>query len=165
MTNEERKKKQDEINELPVLYCTKCMSLRIKRKDSKEYILFCANCGADAFHLDSTGIYRWIELCEEKGKSNLIAKKKSVFDDLDELYKQETPECITEAECIENGTASGVKITDYLYRNLFNLERRKPTQNFKNQLTEKAVEQLTEKVMEQLSDCSENNALNQTDNE
>lgn len=166
MTNEERKKKQDKINEIPVLYCTKCMSLKIKRKEGKEYILYCDNCGAGAFDLDSTGIFRWIELCQEKGKSNLIAKKTSVYDDIDDVYKEQAVEKITEAECIENGVAGGVKITDYLYRNLHNLEKRSnPTQNFKNQLTDKAVEQLSENVLTQISDNSDNNALISTDNE
>ena len=163
MTNEERKKKQESINEIPVCYCTKCLSLRIKRK---EHILYCDSCGADAFHLDSTSIFRWQQLCEERGKSHLIAKKTSVFDDIDEVFQEQAVEQITEAECIENGTASGVKITDYLYRNLHNLDRRSnPTEKVLKQITDRTINQLTEKVMEQVANINENNAINSTDNE
>lgn len=166
MTNEEKRKKQDEINEIPVCYCTKCMSLKIKRKEGKEYILYCANCGADAFNLDSTNIYRWQELCEERGKSHLIAKKTSVYDDIDEVFQEQAVEKISEAECIENGVAAGVRVTDYLYRNLHNLEKRSiPTEKVLKQITEKAIDQLTENVMNQISNNNNNNALNQADNE
>lgn len=154
MTNEERKKKQAEIDNINVIYCQKCMSLKIKRKEGKEYILFCDSCGADAFHLDSTNIYRWIELCEERGKSHLIAKKTSVFDDVQEVFEAQATQCITEAECIENGVASGVKITDYLYRNLHNLDKRSnsnPTEKALKQITDKTIEQLTENVLTQIS--------------
>lgn len=166
MTNDEKQKKQDEINEIPIVYCTKCMSLKIKRKEGKEYILYCDSCGASAFDLDTTDIYRWMILTEERKRSELIARKSDIYKDVQEVYKEQAVEKITEAECIENGVAAGVKITDYLYRNLHNLERRSnPTQNFKNQLTEKAVEQLTQNVLTQISDNSDNNAIISTDNE
>ena len=144
------------------------MSLRIKRKEGKEYILYCDNCGADAFHLDQTNIYRWQELCEERGKSHLIAKKTSVFDDVDEVFKQKAGEKISEAECIENGQNSGVRITDYLYRNLHNLDKRSnsnPKEKVLKQITDRTIEQLTEKVLEQIANINENNALNKENNE
>lgn len=163
MSNDEKKKKQESINEIPVCYCTKCLSLRIKRK---QYILYCDSCGADAFHLDSTSIFRWQQLCEARGKSHLIAKKTSVYDDIDEVFQEQAVERITEAECIENGTAAGVKITDYLYRNLHNLDRRSnPTEKVLKQITDRTINQLTEKVMEQVANINENNAINSTDNE
>lgn len=166
MTNEERKKKQAEINEIPIVYCSKCLSLRVVRKNGSEHILYCDNCGADAFHLDSCNIFRWQELCEERKRSELIARKSDIYKDIQEVYKQATPECITEAECIENGSAAGVRVTDYLYRNLHNLDKRSnPTEKVLKQITDKTIEQLTDKVMEQLSDCSDNNALISTNNE
>ena len=82
------------------------------------------------------------------------------------MFQEQAVERITEAECIENGTAAGVKITDYLYRNLHNLDRRSnPTEKVLKQITDRTINQLTEKVMEQVANINENNAINSTDNE
>lgn len=87
-----------------VWYCTKCMSLNIKDKETKNGVTvpYCASCGADVHKIDVTSFDRWEELYEEKYGHQLV-EKRGMYDDLQEVYDEETPAEITFSEALTNG--------------------------------------------------------------
>lgn len=91
-----------------VWYCTKCMSLNIKDKETKNGVTvpYCASCGADIHKIDCTSFDRWEDLYQEKYGKKLI-ESTSIYDDLDEVYDEQVEEILTEHEALENGMNVG----------------------------------------------------------
>ena len=91
-----------------VWYCTKCMSLNIKDKETKNGVTvpYCASCGADVYHIDVTSFDRWEELYTSKYGHKQI-EFKTIYDDLTESYQEDAEEILSEHEAIENGLCVG----------------------------------------------------------
>lgn len=94
-----------------VWYCTKCMSLNIKDKETKNGVTvpYCASCGADVYKIDCTSFDRWEQLYTAKYGHKQI-EFSSIYDDLDEAYNEEAEQLITDHEALDNGLNVGTWI-------------------------------------------------------
>ena len=94
-------------------YCSRCLSLAVVQ--DKRGVLTCQHCGAGPKHIDFCDFDRWDELYRKKYGHPLI-EKKGVYDDLDEVYEEETPTEMTFSEALSNGMivrdVINLKITD-----------------------------------------------------
>lgn len=79
----------------PTYYCTVCGSLGIVEKDG---VMCCTHCGAGPEKIDVT---TW-EKYEEKYADKII-RRSSPYDDLSDVYDEETSEELTIGEALENG--------------------------------------------------------------
>ena len=91
-----------------VWYCTKCKSLNIKDKETKNGVTvpYCASCGADVYHIDVTSFERWEQLYTTKYGRKQI-EFSSIYDDLEDAYNEEAEQIITDHEALENGMNVG----------------------------------------------------------
>lgn len=89
-----------ENEEEQVWYCSRCLSLAIVT--DKRGVLTCSHCGAGPKHIDFCSFNRWDELYRKKYGHPLV-EKKGVYDDLDEVYEEETPTEMTFSEALTNG--------------------------------------------------------------
>lgn len=104
--------KNNNIDESEFLwYCTKCMSLNIKDKETKNGVTvpYCASCGADVYHIDVTSFERWEELYTAKYGHKQI-EFTSIYDDLMDAYNEEAEQLITDHEALDNGLNVGTWI-------------------------------------------------------
>lgn len=92
-------------------YCTKCFSIDIRV--NKKGVIYCHHCGADAAKLDVTTFDVWDKLYQERYGGPLV-KKKSVYDDLSDAYKEESPDIMTTEEALSNG----MNVGEFCNRNL-----------------------------------------------
>lgn len=101
----------------PLYYCTDCISLDIRYDD--DGILYCHHCGADAKSLDiAPDVWAWSRLYARKYKKSPLPYS-TPYDDLKEIYDEETVEVENEA----NAYASGLTVMDVMQRNLNKLDR------------------------------------------
>ena len=100
-------------NEEQVWYCSRCLSLAVVT--DKRGVLTCNHCGAGPKHIDFCSFDRWEQLYQKKYGHKLV-EKKGVYDDLDEVYTEETPAEMTFSEALSNGMivrdVINLKITD-----------------------------------------------------
>lgn len=87
-------------DESVVFYCSRCLSLAVVT--DKRGVLTCSHCGAGPKHIDFCDFDRWDELYRKKYGHPLI-EKKGVYDDLSEVYDEETPTEMTFSEALTNG--------------------------------------------------------------
>lgn len=83
-----------------VWYCSRCLSLAVVQ--DKRGVLTCKDCGAGPKHIDFCSFDRWDELYRKKYGRPLV-EKKGVYDDLKEVYEEETPAEMTFSEALTNG--------------------------------------------------------------
>lgn len=69
-------------------------------------MLTCGSCGAGPKHIDVTSFERWERLYVERNGHKLV-EKTSIYDDLMEVYEDDTPTIITASEALSNGIRVG----------------------------------------------------------
>lgn len=91
---------KEEYNEIPVYYCTKCMSLNIVK--DKKYVMYCQDCGAGPKHLDVTFIDKYEKLFKKRMGHWPLTPEPTPYDDLKDVYDEETPSIMTTEEALAN---------------------------------------------------------------
>ena len=97
-------------------YCSECLSIDIRYDDNGS--LYCHHCGAGPESMDWLPIWQWMEKYAKRYKK-LPIEAHSPYDDLHEIYEEETAEVETEA----NAYASGMTVMDVMQRNLTKLDK------------------------------------------
>lgn len=62
-----------DYDEVPVLYCRHCLSLRVKSMDEEhdeDFLEYCDECGST--DIDETDIHTWGKMYEQKYKRNFL---------------------------------------------------------------------------------------------
>lgn len=82
-------------------YCTECMSLDIR--DDENGHPYCHHCGAEAKDLDfADNIWTWMRLYAKKYKKSPL-EYHTKYDDLREIYEEETEYIASEADAYNSG--------------------------------------------------------------
>lgn len=64
--------------------------------------MYCHHCGADVYHIDTTTLDIWDNLYQERYGGPLL-EKKSIYDDLVDVYEDDASVIITPDEALSNG--------------------------------------------------------------
>lgn len=90
---------KEPYDEIPVFYCTKCLSLNII--NDRRGNLTCKDCGCHPRYLDVTTIDRYTRLFTKRMGHHPLTPEPTAYDDLKECYEEDTPTILTKDECIE----------------------------------------------------------------